>query len=136
VPFVVDASVAVGWGFRDERNVYTDAVLRRTQNDGALAPAIWPIEVANAIVMGERRQRLTSAQARRFVRLLTVLPITIDHVALTAAFSTVASIARQFNISVYDATYLELALRTGLPLASLDNRLLVAAASAGVVLIP
>lgn len=98
----------------------------------AVAPALWPLEVANAVLMGERRQRSTEAQAAKWLGNLSSLPITVDDETAARAWSDVLRLARAHRLSAYDAAYLELALRRGLPLATLDDQLKAAAAAVGV----
>jgi predicted nucleic acid-binding protein len=84
--------------------------------------------------MGERRKRLDEARSRRFFVLLGALPIIVDEETGTKAFGDIVQLARSYQLSAYDAAYLELASRRGLPLACLDGKLKTAAAAAGVVL--
>jgi predicted nucleic acid-binding protein len=130
--FVIDASVTLAWAFRDEGGAYAEAVLKKLSKDNAVAPAIWPLELANALLVGERRGRLTQADTTRFHKLIRSLPIEIDEAAMGGAFDTVLPIARQHALSVYDACYVELALRMGCALATMDDRLRRAVSSVGV----
>ena len=130
--FVLDASTTLAWYFRDEADSYADAVARRIPTIDAIVPAIWPMEVANAILMGERRKRDTAATAAQWIGYLTSLPIAVDDLTLGRVFGDVLAVARAQNLSVYDAAYLELAIRSGLSLATLDDRLRAAAAAVGV----
>jgi predicted nucleic acid-binding protein len=136
--FVLDASLAVAWCFEDETTAYTEVVFDRlTGGAEALVPPLWPYEVANSLAVAERRKRTTSAKAARFLGRLAKLPISIDSTAgnqIGRAFDEVLELARQYRLSVYDAAYLELAVRLGLPLASLDHGLRKAAETAGVAL--
>jgi predicted nucleic acid-binding protein len=100
----------------------------------AIVPAIWPLEVANTLVMGERRGRSTARQAAVFLELLRALPITIDHAGATAAWTETLDLARRFRLSAYDAAYLELAVRQDADLATRDRSLVKAATAAGVSL--
>ena len=135
MPFVLDNSVAVVWGFEDKDSAYADKTLELLDTDGALAPAIWPLEVANAILTGERRGRLSVADTARFLELLGGLPITVEDIALAGTLGTVLDVGRTYGLTSYDASYLELAMRRGLPLATLDGRLADAAGRAGVKLV-
>jgi predicted nucleic acid-binding protein len=130
--FVPDGSVTMAWYFKDEKDPYADAVADRFPGVQAVVPAIWPLEVANAVLVGERRKRSTEAQAIRWLGYLSSLPVTVDAETTQRAWSDVLSLARSHNLSAYDAAYLELALRRGLPLASLDDRLEAAAKAVGV----
>jgi predicted nucleic acid-binding protein len=130
--FVLDGSLSLAWYFKDEADPYADAVATCFPGVQAVVPMIWPLEVANAVLMGERRKRSTEAQATKWLSFLTSLPISVDEETTARAWSDVLGLARAHNLSAYDAAYLELALRRGLPLASLDNKLKAEAASIGV----
>lgn len=130
--FVLDGSVALAWYFRDETDPYADAVAAAFPGVRAFVPVIWPLEVANAVLMGERRKRSTAAQAAKWLSYVNSLPIEIDDATTARAWTEVLSLARAHQLSAYDATYLELALRRGLPLASLDGGLKTAARAVGV----
>jgi predicted nucleic acid-binding protein len=136
VTFVADASVALAWCFDDETSDDADAALARLEHDDAIVPAIWPLEVANGLVSAERRERLDRADLPRLRTLLTSLPVRVEPTELAAALGEVTEVARDFELSAYDATYLSLAMRLGLPMATVDQRLRAAARRARVVLIP
>lgn len=131
-PLVVDCSVTMAWCFEDECDELADAVLDRLADGEAWVPSLWPLEVANVLVAAERRRRLTAADSARFIELLMGLPIVVDDRSHERALSQVLAAARQLGISVYDASYLELAMRLGATLATRDTRLSAAAAAAGV----
>jgi predicted nucleic acid-binding protein len=130
--FVIDASVVMAWCFEDEANPYADEVLESFTRATALAPIIWPLEVSNVLVVAERRGRITAADAVRFLNLLRQLPIIVVEEAATRIFGEILALARQQGLSVYDAAYLDLAMRSGLPLATQDAVLREAAARCGV----
>ena len=130
--FVLDGSLALAWYFKDEADPYADAVAACLPAARAAVPLIWPLEVANAVLMGERRQRSTEAQAARWLTYLGFLPIAVDDETNDRAWGEVLSLARAHRLSAYDAAYLELALRRGLPLATRDDKLRAAASAAGV----
>jgi predicted nucleic acid-binding protein len=130
--FVLDCSVTMAWYFKDEANSYANTVRKSLSSAGAVVPALWPLEVANILVLGERRQRSTEADASKWLRYLQMLPIQVDDETAVRAWSDILHVARSYDLSVYDAAYLELALRLALPLASLDDHLKATAASAGV----
>jgi predicted nucleic acid-binding protein len=131
-PFVIDASVVMAWCFEDEANPYADAVLDRFAEDTALAPGIWPLEVGNVLVMAERNGRMTNADSIHLFKLLRQLRIEVDLSTAERMFDTVFNLAREQTISIYDAAYLDLAMQTGLPLATLDMDLRKAATRCGV----
>jgi predicted nucleic acid-binding protein len=132
--FVLDGSVALAWCFSDEADPYADAVARRIPNAEPVVPAIWHLEVANALLVGERRGRCDQSDTTSWTAYLASLPISVDEGGGTRAFTDVLALARAHNLSAYDAAYLELALRRRLSLAMLDKPLKAAAAAAGVAL--
>jgi predicted nucleic acid-binding protein len=136
VSFVLDSSVSLTWCFDDERTDATDALLERVVESGAAAPALWPLEVLNALAMAERRGRIDSERRQRLAGFLHDLPVTIDDETASQAWTVTSQLAARFRLTVYDAAYLELAQRLNLPLATLDQELRTAAAAArGVTLL-
>ncbi len=131
--FVIDASVVMAWCFEDEASSYADAVLERFAEATALAPIIWPLEVGNALVVAERRGRITAAETVRFLSLLQQLPIAVEGETASRVFGEILALAREQRLSTYDAAYLDLAMRAGLPLATQDAALRQAAARCGVL---
>jgi len=130
---VLDASVTLAWCFSDESTAYSEAVLDLLANGAeAMAPAIWPFEVANALLVGERRKRVTAAQVVSVLARIGDLPISVEPIRVDLAFGPIRLLARSEHLTEYDAAYIELALREGLPLATLDDRLRRAAGSAGI----
>ena len=132
--FVLDGSVAMAWYFADESDPYADSVLAALGSARALVPSLWPLEVANAVLVGERRRRSTEAQAAAWLGILGSLAIEVDGETTSHAWSSTPALARSQNLSAYDAAYLELAMRRGLPLATLDDKLRAAARAVGVPL--
>ena len=130
--FVLDASVALAWGLEDESNPYTDAVLDALESGEALVPCVWPLEVSNALLVAERRGRITQATVAGFLEYLRALPIVVEQPVPDRVFSEILLLAREQGLSVYDAAYLHLALCRGLPLATQDQALRRAAARCGV----
>jgi predicted nucleic acid-binding protein len=108
----------------DEAHPIAEAALDLIQTSGAVAPSIWWFEVRNAFVVAERRKRISKAVTRKVVGALEMLPITVDRAAVG---DTLMRLARAHGLSVYDAAYLELAMRISAPLASLDRALIKAA---------
>ena len=133
--FVIDNSVVMTWCFEDEADAYADMTLENLANAVAVVPAIWPLEVANVLLVAERRQRLHEADSVRFLALLRQLPITVDRTWQERLMKEWLAIGRAHDLSSYDAAYLELAMRHGLPLATLDHRLRAAAARVDVPLL-
>lgn len=134
--FVLDASVTLAWCFPEESTIRTEEILDLLSNGGqAVAPPIWPFEVANALLVGERRKRVSLSQVTSILQRIATLPILVDAVRINHVFEKVLSIARREELTEYDAAYLELALREGLPLATSDVRLRRAAKNTGVDLV-
>ncbi len=134
--FVVDCSVAMAWYFEDEVDAYADAVLEKLEHAEAVVPATWTIEVANALAVAERRARISPSYLSRVLGLIGNLPLRIDEETSARALGPTLSLARQENLSAYDAAYLDLAMRQGLPLATLDKAMRKAATALGVPLVP
>jgi predicted nucleic acid-binding protein len=133
---VVDASVAVAWCFEDESSGVADKVLDRLAAGAeAFAPAIWPFEVANALLTAERRKRIKVAQTAALLQRVARLPVSIEPLDAGSVLNQMFSLAREHALTVYDAAYLELALRKGLPLATLDNQLHRSAVGLGLALV-
>lgn len=132
---VVDSSVTLTWCFEDEQTAASLALLEQVVEHGAVAPTLWPLEVLNALVMAERRKRVDAAQRQRLTGFLRDLPIALDDETAAQAWSAIVQLAERHHLTVYDAAYLELAQRRGLPLASLDQELRAAADVAGVALV-
>ena len=129
---VIDASVALAWCFPDEASEYADGVLVALDGRTAMVPAVWPVEVANALLVGERRKRIRQPEARRFVELLKGLSILEDGQPFADTVSNILPLAREHDLSAYDAAYLDVAVRHGAPLATLDKALQKAGRAAGV----
>lgn len=129
---VVDASVALAWCFPDEASEYADAVLVALEGQAVLVPAVWPLEVANAVVVAQRRKRITQPEIRRFVELLEGLTIHQDALPVAGSVSNILPLAREYALSAYDASYLELAIRRNAPVATMDRELERAGRKAGV----
>lgn len=129
---VLDASITISWLLIDEQDPLATRVFKGLGRDRGHAPFLWWYEVRNILVSSERRGRLTSADTRNFLQDLGGLPIELDH---ARSDHPVLDLARMHNLTFYDAAYLELALRTSFPLATLDAALIAAAKSEGVPLV-
>ena len=129
---VLDASVTLAWAFEDETVPYTEAVLDRLAEVEGLVPSIWVLEVGNALLVAERRERLRQAATAEFLDLLWQLPITVAPDRPDQLIGEIMALAREQNLSTYDSTYLHLAMRRGLPLATTDAALRQAANRTGV----
>ena len=121
--FVMDASVTMAWCFDDEGGQLADQALDALEDGEAIVPAIWTLEVANVLLVAERRGRLTRADGEQFLSMLEKLPITVDTSSICAISERILSLGRDHGLSSYDAAYLELAMREGIPLATGDERL-------------
>lgn len=131
--FVLDSSVALAWLQQDEANERTDALADRLEQENAHVPPIWSLEIGNALMMAMRRKRISEAEFDRCIAAVSALPIEVDP---PAALAAVLSIARRFSLTSYDAAYLELAQRRGLPLATLDEKLRQACKAHKIALLP
>ena len=125
--FVVDNSVVMTWCFKDETNQYADAVLDSLETAKAFVPSVWPLEVGNVLLVAEHKDRLSEADSTRFIALLTELPIIVEQEQPERVIMEILALAREHKLSSYDASYLDLAMRKGLPIATLDNNLIAAA---------
>ncbi|TVR66324.1 MAG: PIN domain-containing protein [Gemmatimonadales bacterium] len=133
--FVLDASVVLSWAFEDERDASALRVLERLRESEAVTSSIWPLEVSNALLAAQRRGRIDPADAARFASHLLVLPIVVEPVERRASLVDLRRLAQDHDLSSYDASYLDVALRRGIPLATMDMALSRAAESAGVALV-
>lgn len=131
---VVDASTALAWCFPDETSVYADGVLVALEGKTMLVPSVWSLEIANAILVGERRKRLRQPEILRFITLLESLTVLQDTQPVGDHVINLMPLARQYSLSAYDAAYLELSIRHRAPLATLDAKLQKAAQQAGVII--
>jgi predicted nucleic acid-binding protein len=134
--FVADASVTLPWCFQDEATAWTDSLLDRLRvGDRIVVPAHWPTEVSNGLLMALRRKRVQSGRPELFWDELAVLPIDVEPPLTPSQAKSVLVLCQRRGLTVYDAAYLELAKRKGLPLATQDSDLLKAAPLEGVLLI-
>ncbi len=133
--FVLDCSVAISWCLVDENNSTADAILAMMPDFEAFVPGIWSLEIANVLLVAERRNRMTTQQSSEAIVLLQSLLIQVDTATDANALDATLAIGRQEGLAAYDAAYLELALRLGLPLATLDTRLAEAATRCGLELV-
>jgi predicted nucleic acid-binding protein len=131
---VVDASVALAWALPDEISSYADAVLALVETEGVRVPELWPREIANGLAIAYLRNRITDADEREFLDGLSRLKIDVEQSAAIDIIRKGTATARQYGLTAYDAAYVELAAREGLPLATLDARMRTAASKSGVTL--
>lgn len=133
--FVTDASVAIAWIHPAQATPETDSMLDRlAMGDSVVVPALWPLEVANAITVLRRRRKLTADEARSAIQIVRELPATIDHEAATMAFTRLVDLASEHELTIYEAAYIELAIRKRLPLATNNAQMKQAAMRSGVEL--
>ena len=132
---VVDASLALSWLLTDEHSPASDALFAQVAESGAVVPSLWRLEIANALQISVKRRRITPAYRDAAIQKLSYLPIELDTETDAQAWTTTLHLADSHQITVYDACYLELALRRNLPLATRDAALAVAAGNAGVKLL-
>lgn len=125
--FVVDNSIVMAWCFRDETSPYAQKVLESLAYHEAIAPAVWPLEVCNVLVVAERKKLLHKSDSTQFLSLLHDLPIRVEQESAGRMFTDILTLAREHGITTYDASYLDLAIRLGLSLATLDTALRSAA---------
>jgi len=134
VSYVLDTSVTMAWLFEDEANPRTERLLDALREEQAWVPSLWYYEVGNVLAVAERRGRIKEALARHFTELLRSLPIYVDETESAEVWDGALTLARTQLLSVYDAAYLDLAMKSGLPLATLDNALKNSADKLGVEL--
>ena len=136
MPFVLDSSVALGWVLPDEINPTLDDLCDRLTDDLALVPPVWPLEIGNVLLVAVKRDRLAARDVSQLVTELRALPLEIDTTSTERALEETLVFARKYDLTTYDASYLELAKRHDIPLATLDNKLRQACLSAKIKLLP
>jgi predicted nucleic acid-binding protein len=134
--YVLDASITLCWCFNDEATPATWRLLGMLEEGSAVVPAIWTLEITNILINAERRGRLTEAKVHEFIHLLQGLNIEIDQETPSRAFREILLLSRAHNLSSYDAAYLELARRLGIPLATKDQVLRKVARELGMTVLP
>ena len=115
--------MVLAWCFADEQEPYAVAVLRLLASRTAIVPSIWPLEVANALAIAERRGRLKPTRTAGLIAEIAKLGIEVDSHTSSQAWKETLTLARRYGLAAYDAAYLELAIRESLPLATLDQAL-------------
>ena len=133
---VLDCSVALSWCFDDEATPETHALLDRVRDEGAVVPSLWHLELSNVLLQAERRRRISAEDAATRLDLFAALPISTDPETMSRAWHDILSIARVEGLTTYDAAYLELAVRRGVPLFTKDAVLVAAAGRRGVTVAP
>lgn len=133
---VIDSSITLAWLFEDERSSLSEAVLQRVTENGAVVPTLWRLEIANALQMALRRQRIDVAFRDASLADLSALKVDIDAHTGRHAWGRTLELSERHRLTLYDAAYLELALRVQLPLATLNNELRAAAVSLDLAVLP
>lgn len=122
--FVIDVSVVLTWCFPDEHAATAEHVADMFKRGGtAVAPSFWPHEVLNALLAGEKRKHISKDMVRSFLDDLATLPIVLEQFPAGIVFDRIERLSREHGLTAYDAAYLDLALDSGLPLATLDEDL-------------
>jgi predicted nucleic acid-binding protein len=136
--FVLDNTITMAWCFTEEATALTEALLSRLAStaDAAIVPALWLYEVVNVTELAVRRGRITAEKGAAFLESLADLPIEVESPTPARAFSSLMQVARGYQLTAYDASYLELAIRRQLPIATSDRALANAAHAANVMLVP
>lgn len=133
---VIDTSIALSWCFEDEASPETDELFERVRDEGAVVPGLWHLELGNVLLQAERRGRITPKDVGVRLDLIAELPIVTDQETTARAWREILTMARADRLTTYDATYLELAVRRGLPLLTKDGELVRAAKRIGVQVLP
>jgi predicted nucleic acid-binding protein len=136
MPFVLDCSVALAWVMPDEDDERADAYLERLLVDRALVPQLWPLEVANVLLISGRRGRIKAEEIENAINNLRSLPIDVDQKTHEYAFAETFEYAAEHGLAVYDAAYLELAKRRDLPIATFDKGLSKVCLATGIEVLP
>jgi len=131
---VIDSSAALSCCFEDEASARSDASFEQVRDQGAVVPGLWHLEVANVLLQAKKRGRITTADVTMRPHLIAELPIATDNEATARAWHEILALARTEGLTTYDATYLELAIRRGLPLVTKDGALVAAAGRTGVAI--
>ena len=130
--FVLDNSVVMSWCFEDEKSEHSFRLLKRLEVSSAIVTGIWPFELANALLFAEKKGRISPVEILQFIRQLSFLSITIKNTPIEEVFGECHALAKEYGLTVYDAGYLHLSVREGLPLATFDVELIKAAKKVGI----
>ena len=134
-PIILDCSVTISWFIPDEFSKNSLDIRNKISEEGAIVPTIWSLEVGNVLLISERRKRITKEQRQKALYILKDLPIKTDELTFKNAWFETIELAEKYNLTLYDACYLELVLRYNSILATFDNNLKQAAKLAGIVLL-
>ena len=131
--WVIDSSVGFAWVHPNQTTPQTETLLREVEEGATLVvPGLWFLEIANSLLVLQRRKKLSQQERRAALQILSAFNFTVDDEADRAAFDKTSELADQHRLTIYDAVYLEIALRRNLPLASRDSALIAAAKKCGV----
>lgn len=134
--FVIDASIILAWCFPDEHSAVAQHVAEKfKRGDTALATSFWPHEVLNALLVGEKRKRISRSLVRSFLDDLATLPVALEQVPTGEIFERIESLSHKHDLTPYDAAYLDLAIENALPLATLDEHLIRACSKTDTLLV-
>lgn len=133
--FVLDCSVVMTWCFEDEANRFAEGVLNEMESAKSIVPTIWPLEVSNVLLLAQKKKRISSLEVTSFIDALSALSIVVDPSTTARAMHSIYALAEKTKLTIYDAAYLELALREKIPLATLDKDLRTAANKVNVELL-
>jgi predicted nucleic acid-binding protein len=133
---VIDSSIALTWCFEDEASAETETLFERVRDDGAVVPGLWHLELGNALLQAEKRGRITMADLSLRLELIADMPISVDQETAARSWREILLLARAERLTAYDAAYLALAIRLGLPLMTKDRELGAAAKRLGVIVFP
>ncbi|MGA8052596.1 MAG: type II toxin-antitoxin system VapC family toxin [Burkholderiales bacterium] len=136
MPFVLGSSVTLAWLLPDEASEDAETLAARLETDVATVPAVWPLEICNALLMAQRRGRIPGSDIERLAAALADLPIEVDRSVSELSIAALASLARRLKLTAYDAAYIDLAKRRSLALATLDARLRSACKKEGIAVLP
>ena len=134
--FVLDSSVALAMLLPDEESAAADALASRFSEGGVPVPTIWPLEVRNALLAALRQRRITAVEFEERLEVLALLPVEVEPPADAAALKRTVALARRHELSLYDASYIDLAKQRSLPLATLDSRLRKACGAQRIAVLP
>lgn len=125
--YVIDCSLTMAWCFEDESNEFTDSILESLQTSVAIVPSIWSLEVANVLLIARKHKRISEMQSASFIDALSALPIVVDQSTAARSMHSIFILAGNVDLTIYDAAYLELAIREKIPLLTLNKGLIKAA---------
>ncbi len=136
MPFVLDSSVALAWALPDESNPTLDPLCDRLTTEMVIVPPVWPLEIGNVLLIAVKRHRLSVRDMSRLVQEFRALPVEIDSISIEESLKDTLLLSRKYELTTYDASYIELAQRRKIPLATLDTKLRHVCLTAKIELLP